>query len=1115
MSMLTNDKITYEEIKENFVSINTLFYRLFNKKEVIQLLNIFKIYDLNNNKNNTYISNFLELVGEWFKVKINQYEPDDDSESKKEFDVNDVNYILNINFEKATMYVFFIHLLKSNITQSIKETSLKNNYNSVSVSEDFLKTVGKIYKEDFDVFTIMIGFFKNYYIEEIFFNDEFAFSQYRENFKLTVDSIIEMIVSESQCDSLLDVINSTGKRMQENLPTLYGTGFGEIFLNIKTDIYKKKQLFNGDAAKEMVSEILKQAQEKINNTMAEVKYSKQIANYNESVEEGNKKELKSLFEKMNTDKEELKKALKTISNYTQKIMFDDARTDNKFFTNFDNFFKNFLQCISTGQQLYLDNMEDIMKEEIDELSVPYTFYYKTIWYIIAIWGASFSSTELKKSKNFINSIKDYNWEVEIKNKSGNEIFKDKFWKYFAVYPNYINEGYSEYNGVLKDKGFLNMQKMAVEASKILSKADSKEIENIKKEIHKIFYEKIDFGIYTLQGGLYGATQNIADLVYELCTPIELTFNKNIAASFFEEIKNASVMCVKGAAIEAIYTLCFTKFDFLGNCSLFDLINKLRYYNEILKNASTLKLENDNIVKSNIIMQSEEYINKVKDGFGVFNNDPEIKNNCFWFVYTYIKNRNFLFGYDFKSTNSDWWREQISNLNEKESSFIFLAYTSFFAKKSFDPSNFLQSYNKCVGENLELDDISKKTYSNINSFFGLKGYSSSEYKKLGAEFINKGVYKAVFGIEHFNDFYSLEINENNRDNFMPLSFVKFSNRCESEFSYFFIEISELEKAFVEQKKSSLKDDQSVFLMRFAPTIQMLLKNIPGFSSIINLDFIISKFDESINSILLFVNDSLNKMTNDLTDIQDKYTLELMNKKYYYMVQAVPVAIDYIYKIIVSSNFSFATLVKQMEKSTIDFEDIEELSKIQKTIDEHLDELQKNSTNSNIVVRNVAEINLEDYNAVKEMINDLSVFDVLYAENNTIVVSKTSPELNLNLNKTSPELNLKLNKTLTIDSEYATKIFIEAIKQYVNITEKQINILNDVDKINNFIYEKITKQESAEKKLQSYTVTKINIPDLQKSIKDVYIKKQISGTKNIIQLSDETKQEKINLRFDLYK
>ena len=468
-------------------------------------------------------------------------------------------------------------------------------------------------------------------------------------------------------------------------------------------------------------------------------------------------------------------------------------------------------------------------------------------------------------------------------------------------------------------------------------------------------------------------------------------------------------------------LLLYKFDFLGNCSLFDLINKLRYYNEILKNASTSKLENDNIIKSNIIMQSEEYISKVKDGFGVFNNNPEIKNNCFWFVYTYIKNRNFLFGYDFKSTNSDWWREQISNLNEKESSFIFLAYTSFFVKKSFDPSNFLQSYNKCVGENLELDDASKKTYDNINSFFGLKGYSDSEYKKLGAEFINKGVYKAVFGIEHFNDFYSLEINENNRNNFMPLSFVKFSNRCESEFSYFFIEISELEKAFVEQKKSSLKDDQSIFLMRFAPTIQMLLKNIPGFSSIINLDFIINKFDESINSLLLFVNDALNKMTNDLTDIQDKYVLELMNKKYYYMAQAVPVAIDYIYKIIVSSNFSFATLVKQMEKSTIDFEDIEELSKIQKTIDEHLNELQKTSINSTIVVRNIAEINLEDYNAVKEMINDLSAFDVLYAENNTIVVSKTSREL-----------NSKLNKTLTIDSEYATKIFIESIKQYVNIT-----------------------------------------------------------------------------------
>ena len=128
----------------------------------------------------------------------------------------------------------------------------------------------------------------------------------------------------------------------------------------------------------------------------------------------------------------------------------------------------------------------------------------------------------------------------------------------------------------------------------------------------------------MHGGLYGATQNIADLMYELCSPIELTFNKNITASFFEEIKNASVMCVKGAAIEAIYFLCFNKFDFLGNCSLFDLINKLRYYNEIMKNAATLKIENQSFTKTNIILQSEEYLNNVKSGFNVFNNNISLR-----------------------------------------------------------------------------------------------------------------------------------------------------------------------------------------------------------------------------------------------------------------------------------------------------------------------------------------------------------------------------------------------------------------------------------------------------------------------------------------------------------
>ena len=67
-------------------------------------------------------------------------------------------------------------------------------------------------------------------------------------------------------------------------------------------------------------------------------------------------------------------------------------------------------------------------------------------------------------------------------------------------------------------------------------------------------------------------------------------------------------------------------------------------------------------------------------------------------------------------------------------------------------------------------------------------------------------------------------------------------------------------------------------------------------------------------------------------------------------------------------SFATLIKQMEKSTIDFEDIEELDKIQKSINNHLGELQKNKTNSSIVVNNISSINKDDYDSVKKLINN---------------------------------------------------------------------------------------------------------------------------------------------------
>ena len=1125
---ITNELIDECIVIKNFAKINILFYKFFNKKETKQILQIFKIYDGNNNES-LYVKNFLDLVDGFFNIEENEQDETIDEgdveETKeentvfetKEIETEIVNvfdekkayeFLNNTNENNFTMYNYLIQKLRSGIVKNLNEAHVNNDFDSISILKDSSELISKIYDEDKTIFDIMLVFFKDYFLSEIFSKNCIT-NKYATNIEKTIKTINENTLNKEEAEKLYMAVTEIEIKLSQKTETLI-PNYLEYLSKIKLMITENINNFQSDieAVKETIEKNTESTKQKINDAITQIEISKNINNYNINLEKQKEELAKSSLEKLQKDRAELSNSIQTISDYTSKYKIDNNNDNNisSYTTNFDNFFNNFLKCMETGQKQYLDNMENIMKEDIDELKIPYTFYYKTIWYVLAILGTGvFTTTNLKKSQENIRKIKDFDWSVEIKNKSGEEIFKDKFWKYLASYANYMNEGYSQYNTVLKDKGFLNMQKCAVEASKILSSADDKEIENIKKEIHKIFYEKIDFGIYTLYGGLYGATQNVADLMYELCSPIELTFNKNITASFFEEMKNASLMCVKGAAIEAIYFMCFNKFDFLGNCSLFDLINKLRYYNEIMKNAATLKIENQSFTKTNIILQSEEYLDNVKNGFGVFNDNPKIKNSCFWFIYKYIQKRNTLLGFDFRSTDSIWWRQQISNLNDKESAFVYLAYLSVFAKKKFDASIFLQSYNETLSDNLEFDDVSKKTYNNIDSFFGLNGYSNSEFNKLGSEFINKGVLKSVFTTEQLVNFYSLQINENNKNNIMPLSFKTFSNKCESEFSYFFIEISSAEREFIDNKLSTFNDDTSVFLMRFAPTIQLLLKNIPSFSSIINLDNIINKFESTINSLMLFVNDSLNRLYNDLTSIENKYVLEMANKKYYYMAQSVPIAIDYIYKIIISSNFSFATLINQMEKSTIDFEDIEELDKIQNSIDNHLNELQKSSTNSSIVVNNISSIKKEDYYAVKKLINNLSEFQDLYVDNNEVVfyTNKNNTFLTKNFFGDSE------------DSEYSKKIFIETIKEYVEISESDLKILIEQKSVKDFIERKINNSETINKKISSYTTTKISIEDLKKSIKDNYVKKQIYGTKNIIEISNEAKQEKINLRFDLYK
>ena len=193
---------------------------------------------------------------------------------------------------------------------------------------------------------------------------------------------------------------------------------------------------------------------------------------------------------------------------------------------------------------------------------------------------------------------------------------------------------------------------------------------------------------------------------------------------------------------------------------------------------------------------------------------------------------------------------------------------------------------------------------------------------------------------------------------------------------------------------------------------------------------------------------------------------------------------------------------MEKSTIDFEDIEELDKIQKSINNHLSELQKNKTNSSIVVNNISSINKDDYDSVKKLINNLSQYEELYALNNEVALY------------TKKENNLIIKK-LFDDNEYSKKLFIEVIKEYVEISEEELKVFVDQKSVKDFLETKINNNESVHKTVSSFTTTKINISDLTKSIKDTYVKKQMYGSKNIIELSNESKQEKINLRFDLYK
>ena len=68
---ITNELIDKAIVIKNFAKINILFYKFFNKKETKQILQIFKIYDGNNNES-LYVKNFLDLADGFFNIEENE-----------------------------------------------------------------------------------------------------------------------------------------------------------------------------------------------------------------------------------------------------------------------------------------------------------------------------------------------------------------------------------------------------------------------------------------------------------------------------------------------------------------------------------------------------------------------------------------------------------------------------------------------------------------------------------------------------------------------------------------------------------------------------------------------------------------------------------------------------------------------------------------------------------------------------------------------------------------------------------------------------------------------------------------------------------------------------------
>ena len=458
----------------------------------------------------------------------------------------------------------------------------------------------------------------------------------------------------------------------------------------------------------------------------------------------------------------------------------------------------------------------------------------------------------------------------MKNKKWKHDYSDTE-KFFSMLYPFVEYKNNPFTSMMGDKEFNKSQ----EHSKKLRRDVEKEATKIIDKIKTVFYESYDG---KANYGVYSIFQGLADLAYELSTPMtfKVDFTSvDVIENIIQSFLNACVSSIEMQTTLLIYDFIFNFGINIGgkNYSLNDLNNIIKTLNLVInisqKDIGTYEFYNTRIklVENSGQFQSFKNLGFLsydkKLNFLVTDEIEEIELTGYYLSdeelgfdeFEYIRRKN----------------EECSPGNRAE---LIRRYNNLnYYEKVAMYANYLFSKSKEKDIAYDINVSSGNGYLNIANFYK---HLQAEANNINTNIINM----PMFLYNVLND-----INTNNEE------FKKYLEKLREVNKRFFYNNKKNESKIKEYIAKNLSEEKIVdWTMKMLPSYELIAKafGLKSISSITTLDSFIDSLMQFMNLIIGITFDKWKSSTLETTEIR---RIKMIERERYYYLQSIPMLIDW--------------------------------------------------------------------------------------------------------------------------------------------------------------------------------------------------------------------------------